>query len=78
MVYAIVKNGVVINTVVSNYPIDDTWIPTDGVSVQIGDTYDGESFFRDDEKILTEEEKLRRELADMRAALELLGVTLDE
>lgn len=78
MAYAIVQNGIVVNVVVSNFPINATWIPTEGIAVQIGDTYDGRSFFHDDEKVLTEEEKLRIELADMKAALELLGVTVDE
>jgi len=78
VVYAIVQNGVVINTVVSNFPINDAWIPADSVSIQVGDRYDGESFFHDGERILTEDEKLRAQISDMKAALELLGVNLNE
>lgn len=77
MDYAIIKDGIVTNIAVANYPVECNWIATNGMNVSIGDAYDGESFFHDENKILTEEEKLRIEVADMRKALNLMGVVVD-
>lgn len=46
--------------------------------VDIGDTYSDGSFYHNGEKVLTPLEAAREEIADMKAALELLGVTADE
>ena len=76
MIYAIIVDGVVVNIAVADYPVKDNWVAINGADVCIGDTYDGESFVHDDENLLTEEE-LKIQNADMKAALELLGVTVN-
>jgi len=78
---AAIENGVVVNVIeVSVY---NRWEFADMVEIDqynagIGDTYDGERFYRDGEMLLTESEKLAAELEDAKAALELLGVNVDE
>ena len=42
--------------------------------VAIGDTYDGTDFYRDGEKVLTPLEQAQAEIADMKTALNELGV----
>lgn len=44
----------------------------------IGDTYEGGKFYRDGAQVLTPLEAALAELADARAALEMLGVSTDE
>lgn len=78
MIYAIIENNTVVNIATSEYALNENWIFTNDVPVCIGDTYDGESFYRNGEKVISEKEYLYAQLADMKAALELLGVTLDE
>ena len=46
--------------------------------VGIGDTYEGGKFYRDGAQVLTPLEAALAELADARAALEMLGVNADE
>lgn len=77
MNYAIVIGGIVVNVAVADYPVEENWISVDGLDVRIGDTYDGEAFYRDGEKLYTEVEILQIQNADMKAALELLGVSVD-
>lgn len=77
MIYAIIADGVVVNVAVADYPVENNWVEAGSESVYIGDTYDGEHFIHDEESLLTEEEKLKIQNADMKAALNLLGVTVD-
>lgn len=61
MKYALIENGVVNNTVVllpynaADFP---NAVSIEGLSVQIGDTYDGERFYHDGEPIYSIEEQL--------------------
>ena len=75
-----VKDGIVTN--VEWYANDaqstDSLVFLDGRPAGIGDTYDGSDFYRNGKKVVTVEERLQNENADMRAALELLGVKVDE
>lgn len=73
MNYALIENGIITNIIwlypgnASDFP---NAVPIDGYSVGIGDTYDGEYFYRNGERVhsLTEENE------DMKTALESLGV----
>lgn len=77
MNYAIVENGTVTNIIwlypgnASDFP---GAVPCGELPVAIGDTYDGEHFFRDGVQVLTPLEQARQEAADMQAALALLGI----
>ena len=69
--FAIVENGVVTNIVwgMTYTPIPNA-VQIDDRAVQIGDTYEEGVFYHDGEAVRT----IAEEMADMRAALELLGV----
>lgn len=77
MRYAIIEDGAVTNIIVlypgnaSDFP---DAVPCTDVPVAIGDTYDGEHFYRGGERVLTPLEQARKDAEDMQAALELLGV----
>ena len=75
--YALVENGVVTNVMVL-YPPNaaefEGAVPCGEIPVAIGDTYDGEHFFRGGERVLTALEQAQKDAEDMAAALELLGV----
>lgn len=75
--YAIVENGVVTNVMVLYPPSAAEFegaVPCGELPVAIGDTYDGEHFYRGGEQVLTPLEQARKDAEDMAAALELLGV----
>lgn len=75
--YALVENGVVTNVMVLYPPSAAEFegaVPCGEIPVAIGDTYDGEHFLRDGERVLTALEQAQKEAADMQAALELLGI----
>lgn len=75
--YALVENGVVTNVMVL-YPPNaaefEGAVPCGDLPVAIGDTYDGEHFYRGGERVLTALEQAQKDAEDMAAALELLGV----
>ncbi len=77
MNYALIDNGVVTNLIwlysvnASDFPAA---VPCGEVPVAIGDTYDGEHFYRAGERVLTPLEQARKDAEDMQAALELLGI----
>lgn len=77
MRYAIITDGVVTNVIVL-YPGNAGDFPDavrcGDVSVAIGDTWDGEHFYRAGEQVLAPLEQARKDAEDMQAALELLGV----
>lgn len=81
MNYAIVENGVVTN-IIWLYPGNasdfSNALPLGDVPAGIGDTYSDGVFYRDGEKVLTAAEQAAKEAADMKEALALLGVTIDE
>lgn len=72
MNYALVENGAVVNVIwlyEGNAHEFANAVPVDGRPVQIGDAWDGEHFFHDGARVLTPEEALRAELAEMDEAL---------
>lgn len=75
--YALVENGVVTNVMVL-YPPNaaefEGAVPCGEIPAAIGDTYDGEHFYRGGERVLTALEQAQKDAEDMAAALELLGV----
>lgn len=78
--YALVENGVVINVMVLYSPSAAEFegaVPCGEIPVAIGDTYDGEHFYRAGERVLTALEQAQKDAEDMQAALELLGVEND-
>ena len=75
MRYAIIKEGTVTNIIhiaPHNAPEFPGAVAAESVGVIIGDSYDGESFLRNGEKLLTELQRLSLELHEARAALELI------
>ena len=75
--YALVENGVVTNVMVLYPPSAAEFagaVPCGDLPVAVGDTYDGEHFFRDGVQVLTPLEQAQKDAEDMAAALELLGV----
>ena len=84
---ALVENGVVVNILwcSDRESETETLIDTADRPVAIGDSYESGKFYRNGEEVLTPLEEARKqleemalELADAKAALELLGVSTDE
>ena len=77
MRYAVIEDGVVVNVIIlypggaKSFP---TAVPCGDVPVAIGDTYDGQDFYRDGARVLSPVEQARKDAEDLQAALELLGV----
>lgn len=79
--YALVENGVVTNVMVLYQPSAAEFegaVPCGEIPVAIGDTYDGEHFYRAGERVLTALEQAQKDAEDMQAALELLGVETEQ
>ena len=73
MNYALIEDGVVTNIIWLSYTNADDFpnaVAMGDLPVAIGDTWDGEYFYRDGQRILTRNEKIQ----DMVDALTLLGV----
>ena len=81
MNYALIENGVVTN-LIWLYPANAAEfpgaVPPGDVPAAIGDTWDGERFYRNGRPVLTAAEQAAADAQDMRAALSLLGVELVE
>ena len=76
MRYAVITDGVVTN-LIELHPMNAGEFDakaTNDIPVQIGDTYDGSTFYRNGVPLRSAAE----EMADMRAALNNLGVYADE
>ena len=77
MRYAIITGGVVTNVIIL-YPGNTAdfpdAVPCGDVPVAIGDTWDGQDFYREGARVLSPVEQARKDAEDMQAALELLGV----
>ena len=77
MRYAIIEGGIGAN-IISLYPGNASGfpaaVPCGDVPAAIGDTWDGEHFYRNGERVLTPLEQARKDAEDMQAALELLGI----
>ena len=79
--YALVENGVVTNVMVLYPPNAEEFegaVPCGDLPVAIGDTYDGEHFYRGGDRVLTALEQAQKDAEDMQAALELLGVDTEQ
>lgn len=79
--YALVENGVVTNVMVLYPPSAAEFegaVPCGEIPAAIGDTYDGEHFYRGGVRVLTPLEQARKDAEDMQAALELLGVSTEQ
>ena len=77
MRYAIITAGVETNVIIlypGNAADFPSAVPCGDVPAAIGDTWDGEHFYRAGERVLTPLEQARKDAEDMAAALELLGV----
>lgn len=77
MNYAVTEDGVVTNIIVlypSNAKDFPGAVPCGDVPVAIGDTWDGEHFYREGAQVLAPLEQARKDAEDMQAALELLGI----
>lgn len=77
MNYALIEDGVVTN-IIWLYPGNagdfPTAVPMGDIPAGIGDTWDGERFYRNGERVLTAAELAAAEAQDMKEALELLGI----
>lgn len=77
MNYALIENGVVTN-LIWLYPANAAEfpgaVPLGDIPAAIGDTWDGEHFYRNGEQVLSPLERVQAETQDMEAALRLLGV----
>lgn len=77
MRYAVIEDGVVVNVIIlypggaKSFP---TAVPCGDVPVAIGDTWDGQDFYREGARVLSPVEQARKDAEDMEAALRLLGV----
>lgn len=80
MNYALIQDGVVTNLLwlypANAHDFPDA-VPVGDVPAAIGDTWDGEHFYRNGERVLTFAEQVQKDTEDMRSALELLGITGD-
>lgn len=77
MRYAVIEDGVVVNVIIlypggaKSFP---GAVPCGDVPVAIGDTWDGDHFYREAARVISPMEQARKDAEDMEAALELLGV----
>lgn len=75
--FALVENGIVTNILwgmVYNMPEDfPNAVQIDDRAVEIGDTYENGKFYHNGEEVKT----IAEEMADMKAALEVMGVMVD-
>ena len=81
MNYALIKDGYVANIIwlsPSNAQDFPDAVPLNGLPVQIGDTYADGVFYRNGSRLMSPVEAVEAEMADMKAALALLGVADDE
>lgn len=81
MNYAMVENGIVTNVIwlysinAADFP---SAVPCRDIPAAIGDTYDGEHFYRGGERVLTALEQAQKDAEDMAEALKLLGVETEQ
>lgn len=81
MNYALIENGVVVNTIILRTDDMDLFpnaAPTGGYPVQIGDAYKDGFFYRNGVQLKTNAQMQTDEREDMKAALANLGVNVDE
>lgn len=81
MNYALVENGIVTNIIWLNERNAGEWpgaVRLYDRMVEVGDTYDGEKFYRNSTEVLTAAEAAQMEAAAYAAALMTLGVEVME
>lgn len=81
MDYAVIENGVVENLIWLHPMNADTFpdaVPIGNYPVAIGDSYADGLFYRDGKRVKSNDEIAEEQTADMRSALNLLGVNADE
>ena len=81
MNYALVENGVVTNIIWLNERNAAEWpnaVRLGERMVEVGDTYDGEKFWRGGTEVLTAAEAAQMEAAQYAAALQVMGVEVLE
>lgn len=81
MNYALVENGTVVNIIWLNERNAGEWpgaVRLGERMVEVGDTYDGEKFWRDGTEVLTAAEAAQQEAAAYAAALQVMGVEVAE
>lgn len=81
MNYALVENGIVTNIIWLNERNAGEWpgaVRLYDRMVEVGDTYDGEKFWRDGTEVLTAAEAAQQEAAAYAAALQVMGVEVLE
>lgn len=79
--YAIVENGVVTNVIVL-HPLnaDDfpSAVPLGDIPATMGDAYENGVFYRNGQRLRSHSEGMTAEMNDLRDALNVLGVSVDE
>ena len=81
MDYALIENGVVTNLIWLHPMNANTFhdaVPVGDYPVAIGDTYSDGLFYRNGERVKSNDEITEEQTADMRSALNLLGVNANE
>ena len=81
MNYALVENGIVTNIIWLNERYEAEWpnaVRLGERMVEVGDTYDGEKFWRGGVEVLTPMEQAQEEMTEYKAALRELGVETEE
>lgn len=81
MNYALVENGTVVNIIWLNERNAGEWpnvVRLGERMVEVGDTYDGEKFWRGGTEVLTALEIAQAEREQYKAALQTLGVNTEE
>lgn len=80
MRYAIITDGVVTNVIIlypGNAADFPSAVPCRDIPAAIGDTYDGQDFYRGGIKVVSALAAAKQDAEDMQAALAELGVTVD-
>ena len=81
MNYALIENGIVTNIIWLNERNEAEWpnaVRLYDRMVEVGDTYDGEKFWRDGTEVLTALEIAQLESETYKKALQILGVNTEE
>ena len=81
MNYALVENGIVTNIIWLNERNEAEWpnpVRLYDRMVEVGDTYTDGKFYRDGKEVLTPMEQAQAEIAEYKAALNILGVETEE
>ena len=71
MTYALIEDGLVVNLIWLHYANASDFpnaVPVSRVPVEIGDTFDGENFYRNGERVKTEAEIALAEIGAARVA----------